>query len=140
MLLFFAPLRLCARILFPLPSSLPMPIFEYTCEDCQKRFSALVGVLAHAKPPSCPRCGGVRLTKMVSRFARVRTEEDALESLADETAYGDIENDPKAMRKFVRDMGHAMDEDLEEDFDAAMEEESRSKSGGSGETADNTVY
>jgi len=100
-----------------------MPIFEYTCDACDKRFSALVGVLADSKPPACPRCGAVQLTKRVSRFARVRSEDEALESLADESLIGDIENDPKAMRKWVREMGKAMDEDVGEDFEAALEEE-----------------
>jgi hypothetical protein len=66
---------------------------------------------------------------MVSRFARLRSEDEALESLADESALGDIENDPKAMRKWVREMGSAMDEDLDEDFEAALEEEMSGKSG-----------
>ena len=118
-----------------------MPIFEYACNACNKRFSALVGVLADAKPPACPRCSGVELTKQVSRFARVRSEDDALESLADEAEYGDIENDPKAMRKWVRDMGNAMDENLDEDFEQAMEEEMAGKGGGGGGDADDgTIY
>src|ERR1051325_11540118 len=85
-----------------------MPILEFTCDTCTRRFSALVGVIANARPPACPKCGGTELTNVVSRFARARSEDDALESLADETAYGDIENDPKAMRKFVKEMSAAM--------------------------------
>jgi putative FmdB family regulatory protein len=116
-----------------------MPIFEYRCNQCHKRFSALVGVLAQAHPPACPRCGGTDLQKLVSRFARVRSEEDALEDLADESRYGDIENDPKAMRQWVRDMGKAMDEDMEEDLEAALDEElSGKQSGATGD--DDTVY
>jgi hypothetical protein len=76
---------------------------------------------------------------MVSRFARVRSEDDAMDALADEAAYGDIENDPKAMRKFVKDMGSALDEDLDEDFEAALEEEQTS-SRGAGGSKDDTVY
>lgn len=120
-----------------------MPIFEYSCDTCEKRFSALVGVLADSKPPACPRCSGSELTKLVSRFARVRSEDDALESLADEAEYGDIENDPKAMRKWVRDMGKAMDEDLDEDFEQAMEEEmsgTGGEGGGGGNADDGTIY
>jgi putative FmdB family regulatory protein len=116
-----------------------VPLFEYACTSCHKQFTALVGVLASAKPPACPRCGGVELTKLVSRFARVRSEDDALDALADEAEYGDIENDPKAMRKWVRDMGKAMDEDLDEDFDEAMEEEMTGKGSG-GNADDGTIY
>ena len=116
-----------------------MPIFEYTCDDCGKRFSALVGVLAGAKMPVCPKCASGALTKMVSRFARVRSEDDAMDALADEATYGDIENDPKAMRRFVKDMGSALDEDLDEDFEAALDEEMAGSTGG-GEAKDETVY
>ena len=112
------------RPFVPLWLNLIMPVFEFTCNDCGRRFSALVGVVANPKSTACPRCGGVKLTKLVSRFARVRSEDDALESLGDEAAYGDVENDPKAMRRWVKDMGAAMDEDLTEDFEKAMEEES----------------
>jgi putative FmdB family regulatory protein len=117
-----------------------LPIFEYACTGCKKQFSALVGVLANAKPPACPRCGGSELSKLVSRFARVRSEDDALDALADEAEYGDIENDPKAMRKWVRDMGKAMDEDLDQDFEEAMEEEMTGKGGGAGDADDGTIY
>ena len=100
-----------------------MPVFEYTCDGCGKRFSALVGVLASTRQPSCPRCSGSKLTKQVSRFARLRSEDETMESLTDETRFGDIENDPKAMRNWVREMGKAMDEDMEGDLEEALDEE-----------------
>ncbi len=100
-----------------------MPVFEYTCDGCGKRFSALVGVLASARQPACPRCSGTLLTKQISRFARIRSEDETMESLTDETRFGDIENDPKAMRNWVREMGKAMDEDMEGDLDEALDEE-----------------
>jgi len=117
-----------------------MPIFEYTCDACHKRFSALVGVLANAKPPACPRCGGTTLTKQVSRFARLRSEDETLESLADESTFGDIENDPKAMRRWMREMGKAMDEDLDDDLEAAFEEEMSGKAGAEDGESDDTIY
>ena len=116
-----------------------MPLFEYACASCSKQFTALVGVLAGASPPACPRCGSADLNKLVSRFAKVRSEDDALDALADEAEYGDIENDPKAMRKWVREMGRAMDEDLDDDFEEAMEEEMSGKQAG-GDTDDGTIY
>ncbi len=105
-----------------------MPIYEFRCDTCGKRFSALVGVVAKPKPTVCPRCGGDHLTRQVSRFARLRSEDDTLESLCDETKYGDIENDPKALRRWVKDMSAAMDEDLGDDFEEALEEDLSGKS------------
>lgn len=115
-----------------------MPIFEYRCESCGRPFSALVGVVANPKPTACPRCGSTSLEKQVSRFARLRSEDETLENLTDESQFGDIENDPKAMRKWVKEMSAAMDEDMEEDFEAAMDEEMGGGEGGSKD--DDTVY
>jgi hypothetical protein len=69
----------------------------------------------------------------MSRFATVRSEEDRLDSLADPSAMGDIdENDPKSVARWMKKMGGEMGEDLGDDWgdtvDEALEEES---SGGS---------
>ena len=98
-----------------------------------------MGVIANPKPAACPQCGGQQLTKAVARFARLRSEDDAMESLSDESAYGDIENDPKAMRKWVKDMSSVMDEDMGDDFEAALEEEF-SGAGSASSGRDDTVY
>jgi putative FmdB family regulatory protein len=43
-----------------------MPIFEYSCTDCGKRFEFLVrGEIA----PVCPACRGERVEKQLSVFA-----------------------------------------------------------------------
>jgi putative FmdB family regulatory protein len=102
-----------------------MPIFEFTCNTCanNRRFSALVGVVANATPPACPRCGGTDLKRAVSRFARVRSEDDTLDSLAEQADNLD-ENDPSAMRRLMREMAGEMGEDMDDgDLEALMEEE-----------------
>jgi putative FmdB family regulatory protein len=43
-----------------------MPLFEYECLDCAKRFEEFV--LGEAKP-RCPSCEGRRLRKLLSTFA-----------------------------------------------------------------------
>lgn len=63
-----------------------MPIYEYLCQGCRRRFSALVGVVAGPSRVSCPRCGGRKLTKLVSRFSSFRADSD-LDDLGDD--FGD---------------------------------------------------
>jgi hypothetical protein len=68
------------------------------------------------------------MNKLISRVARVRSEESRLESLADPTKLGDLdENDPASMARWMKRMGKEMGEDLGEDVDSmvdqAMEEE-----------------
>lgn len=114
-----------------------MPIFEYSCSSCRlPKFSALVGVSMHATPPVCPRCGGSELTKLVSRFRQLRSEEDALDDLTD---MADTMNpdDPKAMRRLVKEMAGTMGEGDDGDFEAMMEEAIEEESGGTG--ADESV-
>lgn len=43
-----------------------MPLYEYACRRCDRRFEAL---LFGAEKPSCPSCGGVRLDRLLSTFA-----------------------------------------------------------------------
>jgi putative FmdB family regulatory protein len=75
-----------------------MPIFEYRCNACKRKFSALVGVVADSSPLECPKCHGTDLQKLISRFSRVRSEDDVLDSLADPTNLSDLdENDPRSV-------------------------------------------
>ena len=46
-----------------------MPVYEYECLACRKRFSWLTGVVADAGKPKCPACNGRRLRRLISRFA-----------------------------------------------------------------------
>lgn len=116
-----------------------MPIFEFTCNACDtgRKFSALVGVVASATPPVCPKCGSADLKKCVSRFARVRSEDEAMDALADKADSMDMD-DPKAMRRMMKEMASEMGEDMddgefEQMMDEAMEEEA---SGGEAASAE----
>ena len=68
----------------------------------------------------------------------VRSEESRMESLADPSKWGGLdEKDPKSMAKWMKQMGKVMGEDMGEDVDQmvdeAMEEEKTSESGKAGE-------
>jgi putative FmdB family regulatory protein len=109
-----------------------MPIYEYLCGDCGKVSSYLVMNIRESFRPKCKRCQGTKMTKLISRVARVRSEESRLESLADPSKLGDInENDPASMARWMKRMGKELGEDLGDDFDGmvdeAMEEESKAK-------------
>jgi hypothetical protein len=81
-------------------------------------------------PPVCPKCGGTDLKKAVSRFARVRSEDDALEALADRADNADLD-DPATMRRFMKEMAGEMGEDMDgEDIEQMMEEAMDEEAGG----------
>lgn len=99
-----------------------MPIYEYECRDCRRVVSLLV-LRPGAEAPECPRCGGSALTRLMSRFATVKSEEARLEALGDSGALGDVdENDPGSVARFMKKMGRELGEDLGDDFEEAVGE------------------
>ncbi len=84
-----------------------MPIYEYRCADCGRRFSVFWRSFSDVEENKikCKRCGSAQVRRLVSRVRVVRSEDSRLEDMADPTAWGDFdENDPKSMGRFMRKM------------------------------------
>ncbi|NPV83548.1 MAG: zinc ribbon domain-containing protein [Candidatus Aminicenantes bacterium] len=115
-----------------------MPIYEFRCQDCRRKSSFLI-LSVHSKfEPRCQHCGSLKLTRLVSRVGVMKSEESRLESLADPSKLGDLdEKDPKSlarwMKKLGREMGEEVGPDFEEEVDRAVEEAEKGKAGEEGE-------
>ncbi len=110
-----------------------MPIYEYRCNDCGKISEFLLIKTDEALVLQCKRCKSKKMTRVLSKVRVVRSDESRMESLADPSKWGGIdEKDPKSMAKWMKKMGKELGEDMGEDVDQmvdeAMEEESASKS------------
>jgi len=106
-----------------------MPIYEYRCLSCRRRFTKLLGVAHRDDPQVCPHCGATNAKRLVSRVARLRTEDQMLDDLADAMEFAGDPDDPKTMRHFLREMSAAMDEDpheMEEMFEEELAGEASS--------------
>ncbi len=62
-----------------------MPIYQYDCAGCGKRVDVLLRRVDPAAQPPCPQCGDLRLTRVMSAFARGRTARQRIEEI-DQTA------------------------------------------------------
>jgi putative FmdB family regulatory protein len=114
-----------------------VPIYEYECHDCRRRVSLLIMAPSTAPAPRCPRCGGDALSRLMSRFATVKSEDARLDALADDASFGDLdENDPKSVARFMKKMGREFGDDLGDDFDSAMEEATAEAAGGEDDGGD----
>jgi putative FmdB family regulatory protein len=90
-----------------------MPIYEYRCAKCGKKFEVLVFRTAEKSTPRCPQCGGERLKRLVSRFASIKSEESRLESLTNPSNLAGLdENDPASMARWLKRMGGELGEDV----------------------------
>lgn len=100
-----------------------MPIYEYHCQDCGRKTSILILNINNPAIPSCQKCGSKKLKRILSRFARLKSEEDRLESMADPSKFGDLdENNPQSIAKWIKKMGKELGEDMSEDIDQAVED------------------
>ncbi len=99
-----------------------MPIYEYRCHGCRRRVSVFFRSFNSTQAPVCPRCGSTNLTKLVSRFAVMKSEESRLEDLADPSSLAGLdENDPKSIAKWARKMGQEMGEDLGPEYEEMID-------------------
>jgi len=95
-----------------------MPIYEYGCQDCGRKLAVFWRSRAAARTPTCQRCGSDNMTRLVSRVRVLRSEEGRMDSLADESALADLdENDPRSLGRWMRSMSQEMGEDLDPEME-----------------------
>lgn len=98
-----------------------VPVFEFRCLDCGHKFATLVGMVAGSEEPACTQCGSRKLERLVSRFARSRSEDDRLDELADQVEQMGEPDSPSRMRSMMREMGKALDEDAADEMEELFE-------------------
>ncbi len=117
-----------------------MPIYEYFCFDCRKRVSVLFRTMAEAEEGAevCPECAGARLRRLMSRLRVLRSEEDSIESMAEDSALlaGLEQEDPRALAHFMRKMSDGTGEPLDEEMDEVV---GRLESGESPESIESSM-
>lgn len=101
-----------------------MPIYEYRCNKCKKKVSILTLRISEEVNPECEYCGSKELSRLMSRFATVKSEEARLDAMSDPSNLsGFDENDPKSMARWMRKMGKELGEEFSGDeFDQMVEE------------------
>lgn len=100
-----------------------MPIYEFICKDCSRKSTFITLSVNEALKPKCKKCGSMKMEKIVSRVAILRSEESRMESLAHPSKLAGLdENDPRSISRWMKKMGKEMGEDLGDDFDQAVEE------------------
>src|SRR4029077_9241727 len=92
-----------------------MPIYEYRCGACGKKVTVLTLRVSETVSPTCEHCGSHQLTRLMSRFAMLRSADARLDGLGDD-AGGLDENDPKSVARWMRKMGKELGDDAGDDF------------------------
>jgi len=105
-----------------------MPIYEYRCEDCGKISEFLILRSKDLSTLQCRRCKSKKMSRVLSKVRVIRSEESRIESLADPSKWGDLdEKDPRSMARMMKRMGKEFGEEMGDmnmdEMEQAMEEE-----------------
>ena len=107
-----------------------MPIYEYRCADCEQVTSVFLRSVNASAEERCEHCGSKRLSRLISRVNRVKTEQDVLDELGAPGAGGrpeDSYKDPRQIGRWVeqrfQEYGMELPEETREMIDAAREGE-----------------
>ena len=94
-----------------------MPIYEYRCPKCDRKWSKIWMKSPTGKDEAllrCRACSGRSLRRVPSIFSRPKSEEERLESLADPSSLAGLdENDPRSLARLMRKMSEETGEPLE---------------------------
>jgi putative FmdB family regulatory protein len=100
-----------------------MPIYEYGCEDCQKRVNIFFRSFAEieTRPVVCPHCHGTHLKRLISKVRIAHSGEKSPQKLSDPTHRDDQEDtSPRALASTMRKMSKDIGNDLGDDFNQVV--------------------
>ena len=101
-----------------------MPVYEYRCNECHRRFSRLLLTFSTAAnyQPECPYCHSRSARRLVSRVYAIRGEGslESSEEGGDAVLEGLDEKDPRSMARMMRRMSEESGEDLGPEFNEVV--------------------
>ena len=85
---------------------MPMPVYEYRCNNCRRKVSLYVRGFSEMPQPACDNCGSKDLTRLFSTFATLKTDKDVYEDILSDSQLVNrmMANDPRALVEWSRRM------------------------------------
>ncbi len=105
-----------------------MPIYEYKCQGCKKKFSVLI-LSKSGNMPVCPDCGRNNVERLMSTFAHHRSVKDIHEESGEPTLipktefYKDPRNIGRWTEKRFKELGLDVPDEIKHDIQIAREGE-----------------
>ncbi|MCA9865947.1 MAG: zinc ribbon domain-containing protein [Anaerolineales bacterium] len=90
-----------------------MPFYEYKCLNCGRpaRLHLSYAEYDHSSTV-CPHCGQDSLQRRVGRVAVARSDDARVDSLMTDESLAGLEEDPRAMGRFMRAMSRETGEEM----------------------------
>jgi len=82
-----------------------MPIYEYRCQSCQRKYSMLHRSFSEIKEPVCTHCGSDGGTRLVSQVTFIKSWGDFMNDMPSWESMTDFdEDDPRSVADMLRRM------------------------------------
>ena len=100
-----------------------MPLYEYRCGECHGVTSVLSYSWKNSSEPTCRRCGGDKLTKLISGFSFHRSWGDSLNWAPSGETLTDVDEDsPQDLDRFMGRLKEEMGGEVTTDFNQMRKE------------------
>ena len=94
-----------------------MPIYQYDCNGCENRVDVFFRSVSAVADAECPLCGSTDLERVMSQFARTRSEVDRLDSIDIDAELGRLgKASAGEFGRWSKRLGRELGEDLGADF------------------------
>ncbi len=83
-----------------------MPIYEFRCQKCRRKFSILVKGWAGAPAATCPNCGSSEVSRVFSSFALRKSDKDVYDDILSDSqlVHGLESTAPRALAEWNKRM------------------------------------
>jgi putative FmdB family regulatory protein len=94
-----------------------MPVYEFRCLDCRRKFD-ITASYNNYDPTQvrCPHCQSSSVQRRIGRIRFARSEDSRLENMTDPSKLAGLEDDPRALGKMMRQMSAETGEELGPEF------------------------
>ncbi|MBI9051778.1 MAG: zinc ribbon domain-containing protein [Anaerolineaceae bacterium] len=98
-----------------------MPTYRYRCLSCKMPFELAMryqdyGVI----PVKCTHCGNENVERRIERIRVLKDDAVRLQNMADPQNLANIEDDPRALGKMMRNMESQIGENMGSEFDEVV--------------------
>jgi putative FmdB family regulatory protein len=99
-----------------------MPIYDYRCLDCKKRFDVFMTYAEYGnKTVTCKHCNSTHVSRKINRIRIAKSEESRLENFSDPSSLEGLEDDPVALGKMMRKMSGELGEEMPGEFNEVVD-------------------
>lgn len=98
-----------------------MPVYEFICLDCRRRFSLRLSYQDYGKTAvTCPHCKSSNVQRKIGRVRVAASSSINLEDMADPDKLEGMADDPRALGRMMRQASAETGEDLPPEFDEVV--------------------